>query len=141
MGKLYEKIIIAFIVTCGCTSNEEMREVNEQGFVEDVYVEDVVDSIKMDSAEYMYLVMPAEYPDTIGRYTIYSESGKLGIFDTWKNVNVTPAEFDELRYAQRNVYETRANTHFNMRIKKEHGTVCINEADNDYEIQVLVSFE
>lgn len=133
--------LIAFIATCGCTSNEEMCEVNEQGFEEDVYVEDVVDSIQMDSAEYLYLVMPTEYPDTIGQYTIYSESGKLGIFDTWKNVNVTPAEFDELRYAQRNVYETRTNTLFIMRMKKEHGTVCIKEADNDYEIQVLVSFE
>ena len=132
---------IAFIATCGCTTNEEVYNANEQGFIDDIYVEDVVDSIKMDPAEYMYLVMPTEYPDTIGRYTIYSESGKLVIFDTWKNVNVTPAEFDELRYAQRNVYETRTNTHFIMRMKKEHGTVCINEADNDYEIQVLVSFE
>lgn len=38
--------------------------------------------------------MPAVKVDTVGCYTVVSENKRLGVYDKWKNVNVTSAEFD-----------------------------------------------
>jgi hypothetical protein len=127
----------------GCSShNEEWSDVSEIGatdFVEEDSV-CIVDSIAIDSAAFVDMFMPAEEPDIVGRYAIYSEKGKFGIYDSWLKENVTSAEFDELRYAQRVEGVNQTNTFFNMKMGKDIGSVCVNEEDNECEIQILATF-
>lgn len=130
-------VVLAFIVMLGCSSqNEEWKDVSEISATD--FVQE--DSVTIDSATFVDMIMPAEGSDTIGRYAIYSENGKLGIYDSWLKENVTSAEFDELRYAQRIETENRTNTLFNMKLGKHIGCVCINEEDNQYEILILATF-
>lgn len=136
-------VVLAFVVMLGCSShNEEWRdesEIRATDFVQEDSI-CIVDSIAIDSAAFVDMFMPAEEPDIIGRYAIYSEKGKFGIYDSWLKENVTSAEFDELRYAQRVEGEYRTNTFFNMKMDKDIGSVCVNEEDNQYEIQILATF-
>ena len=136
-------VVLAFVVMLGCSShNEEWRdesEIRATDFVQEDSI-CIVDSIAIDSAAFVDMFMPAEEPDTIGRYAIYSENGKYGIYDSWLKENVTSAEFDELRYAQRVEGVYRTNTFFNMKMDKDIGSVCVNEEDNQYEIQILATF-
>ena len=136
-------VVLAFAVMLGCSShNEEWSDVSEISAT-DFAQEDsvcIVDSIAIDSADFVDMFMPAEEPDTVGRYAIYSEKGKFGIYDSWLKENVTSAEFDELRYAQRVEGVNRTNTFFNMKMGKDIGSVCVNEEDNEYEIQILATF-
>ena len=136
-------VVLAFVTMLGCSSqNEEWRDVSEISATDFVQEDSVciVDSIAIDSAAFVDMFMPAEEPDIVGRYAIYSEKGKFGIYDSWLKENVTSAEFDELRYAQRVEGVDRTNTFFNMRMGKDMGCVCINEEDNQYEIQILATF-
>lgn len=136
-------VVLAFVTMLGCSSqNEEWRDVSEISATDFVQEDSVciVDSIAIDSAAFVDMFMPAEEPDTIGRYAIYSEKGKFGIYDSWYQENVTSAEFDELRYAQRVEGENRTNTFFSMKMGKDIGCVCVNEEDNECEIQILATF-
>lgn len=133
-------VVLAFAVMLGCSShNEEWSDVSEISATDFVQEDSVciVDSIAIDSAA---LFMPAEEPDIVGRYAIYSEKGKFGIYDSWLKENVTSAEFDELRYAQRIEGVNRTNTFFNMKMGRDIGSVCVNEEDNECEIQILATF-
>ena len=136
-------VVLAFIVMPGCSSQyeewEDVSEICTTDFVQEDSV-CVIDSIAIDSATFVDMIMPAEEPDTIGRYAIYSENGKLGIYDSWLKENVTSAEYDELRFAQRIEVENRTNTFFNMKMGKDIGCVCINEEDNQYEIRILATY-
>ena len=136
-------VVLAFVVMLGCSShNEEWRdesEIRATDFVQEDSI-CIVDSIAIDSAAFVDMFMPAEEPDIIGRYAIYSEKGKFGIYDSWLKENVTSAEFDELRYAQRIEGVNRTNTFFNMKMGRDIGSVCVNEEDNECEIQILATF-
>ena len=114
--------------------------VGKDGVVENDSALCGVDSVELDSMAFVDMFMPAEQPDTIRRYTIYSTNGKFGVFDKWKNTNVTLAEFSELRYAQRSITGGAIYTYFSMKRENEIGTVCVNETNNDYTIQILASF-
>ena len=136
-------VVLAFVTMLGCSSqNEEWRDVSEISATDFVQEDSVciVDSIAIDSAAFVDMFMPAEEPDIVGRYAIYSEKGKFGIYDSWLKENVTFAEFDELRYAQRVEGINRTNTFFNMKMGKDIGSVCVNEEDNECEIQILATF-
>lgn len=136
-------VILASITMFGCSSqNEEWKDVsddNTAGFAQEDSI-CVIASIAIDSATFVDMIMPAEESDNVGRYTIYTENGKYGVYDSWLKEIVTSAEFDELRYAQRIETEYRTNTFFNIKMGKEIGSVCINEEDNQYEIQILAIF-
>lgn len=101
-------------------------------------LEDDVEEIQLDSATFMDMYMPAVEIDTIGRYIVVSGKGKLGVYDTWKKVNVTPAEFDVLYYAQRVVEDSNgARVLFIMQRKDDVGTIEIKEETNEYEVQIM----
>lgn len=101
-------------------------------------LEDNVEEIQLDSATFMDMYMPAVEIDTIGRYTMVSEKGKLGVYDTWKKVNVPPVEFDVLYYAQRVVEGSNgARVSFIMQRKDDVGTIEIKEETNEYEVQIM----
>lgn len=101
-------------------------------------LEDDVEEIQLDSATFMDMFMPAVEIDTIGRYIVVSGKGKLGVYDTWKKVNVTPAEFDVLYYAQRVVEDSNgARVLFIMQRKDDVGTIEIKEETNEYEVQIM----
>lgn len=93
--------------------------------------------IQLDSATFMDMFMPAVEVDTIGRYTVISEKGKLGVYDTWKKVNVTPMEFDVLYYAQRVESPDGTRVLFIMQRKDDVGTVEVMEETNEYEVQIM----
>ena len=136
-------VVLAFAVILGCSShNEEWSDVSENSATDFVQEDSVcvVDSIAIDSAAFVDLFMPAEEPDIVGRYAIYSEKGKFGIYDSWLKENITSAEFDELRFTQRIETENQNNTFFNMKMGKEIGCVCVDEEDNLYELQILATF-
>lgn len=122
-------VVLAFIVVLGCSSQHEewenVSEISATDFVQEDSI-CVIDSIAIDSATFVDMIMPAEKPDTIGRYVIYSENGKQGIYDSWLKENITSAEFDELRFAQRIETENQNNTFFNMKMGKEIGCVCVD---------------
>ncbi len=95
------------------------------------------EEIQLDSATFIDMYMPAVEVDTIGRYTVISEKGKLGVYGTWKRVNVTPVEFDVLYYAQRMENSDGARVLFIMQRKDDVGTVEIKEETNEYEVQIM----
>jgi len=136
-------VILASITMFGCSSqNEEWKDVsddNAAGFAQEDSI-CIIDSIAIDSATFVDMIMPAEGSDNDGRYTIYTKNGKYGVYDARLKETVTSADFDELRYAQRIETEYRTNTFFNMKMGKEIGSVCINEENNQYEIQILATF-
>ncbi len=94
------------------------------------------ENIELDSATYMNVFMPTVEVDSIGRYKVEIKDGRYRIFDTWKKVSVTTYDFDVLYFAQRNEYETRIEVVFIMQKNNEVGIIIVNEANNEYEIQV-----
>lgn len=95
------------------------------------------DYMFLDSATYMDMFMPAVESDTIGRYSVVSEGDKYGIIDKWNEQSVTPVEFDVLYYAQRVIYDDRADVLFVMQRGNDVGIIRIKENDNSYELEIL----
>ena len=85
----------------------------------------------------MDMFMPAVESDTIGRYSVVSEGDKYGIIDKWNEQSVTPVEFDVLYYAQRVIYDDRADVLFVMQRGNDVGIIRIKENDNSYELEIL----
>lgn len=141
-------MLIVFAVPTASSDNSAIEEnivvVEDNVCIDDsVNIDDsicIVDSIELEPAAYMDMIMPAEEVDVIGRYTIYSEGDKFGIYDTWTDLKVTPAEYDRLSYTGRRGREPEMSTYFNMKMGKEIGELCIDETDNSSEIHVFAVY-
>lgn len=135
-------MLVLFAVSTACSDNsaiEEIDAVAEEYVCTDDSV-NIVDSVELEPAAYIDMIMPAEERDVIGRYIIYSKGDKYGIYDTWTDSNVTPAEYDRLSYTGRRGREPEMFTYFNMKMGKETGELCIDETDNSSEIHVFAIF-
>ena len=141
-------MLILFAVPTACSDNSAIEEIDvvaedDVDAEEYVCIDDsvcIVDSIELEPAAYMDMIMPTEERDVVGRYTIYSKGNKYGIYDTWTDSNVTPAEYDKLSYSGRRGREPEMFTYFNMKMGKETGELCIDETDNSSEIHVFAIF-
>ena len=135
-------MLVLFAISTACSDNsaiEEIDAVAEEYVCTDDSV-NIVDSVELEPAAYIDMIMPAEERDVIGRYIIYSKGDKYGIYDTWTDSNVTPAEYDRLSYTGRRGREPEMFTYFNMKMGKETGELCIDETDNSSEIHVFAIF-
>lgn len=135
-------MLIVFAVPTACSDNWAVKE-NIVVVEDSVCIDDsvnIVDSVELEPAAYMDMIMPAEERDVVGRYIIYSKGDKFGIYDTWTDSNVTPAEYDRLSYTGRRGREPEMFTCFNMKMGKETGELCIDETDNSSEIHVFAIF-
>ena len=135
-------MLVLFAVSTACSDNsaiEEIDAVAEEYVCTDDSV-NIVDSVELEPAAYIDMIMPAEERDVIGRYIIYSKGDKFGIYDTWTDSKVTPAEYDRLSYTGRRGREPEMFTCFNMKMGKETGELCIDETDNSSEIHVFAIF-
>ena len=71
------------------------------------------------------------------RYVVVWKGGKCGIYDFWKEVNVTRIEYSALRYSFRKEFEGGFYTYFAWSEKDRYGVVGVSENTNEF---VAISF-